>query len=69
ERHVFLDIQHDQAYIRRMWSSAISHAKQHGYVVVIGHIWSKHSAGAIRDSYETLQNQGYSFHLLSELYT
>ncbi len=67
-RHVFLDIQHDRAYVRRMWGNAVSHAKEHGYVVVIGHIWSKETAAAIRDSYETLQNQGYSFHKLSELY-
>ncbi|HEY5653969.1 MAG TPA: divergent polysaccharide deacetylase family protein [Pontiella sp.] len=68
ERHVFLDIQHDREYVRRMWSSAVAHAKDHGYVIVIGHIWSKETAAAIRDSYETLQNQGYTFHKLSELY-
>ncbi len=39
-----------------------------GYVIAIGHIWSKESAIAIRDSYETLLNQGYTFHKLSELY-
>ncbi len=68
ERHVFLDIKHDREYIRRMWGSSVKHAKEHGYVIVIGHIWSKETAIAIRDSYETLQNQGYTFHKLSELY-
>ncbi len=68
ERHVFLDIEHDRKTIRKMWGSSVGHAKEHGYVIVIGHIWSKESAAAIRDSYETLQNQGYTFHKLSELY-
>jgi len=68
ERHVFLDIEHDRNSIRHMWGNAVGHAKEHGYVIVIGHIWSKESAAAVRDSYETLQNQGYTFHKLSELY-
>lgn len=67
-RHIFLDIQKDRDYVRRMWGSAVTHAKENGYVVVIGHIWSKETAAAIRDSYETLRNQGYTFHKLSELY-
>jgi hypothetical protein len=67
-RHIFLDIQKDRAYVRRMWGTAIAHAKEHGYVVVIGHIWSKETAAAIRDSHETLRNQGYTFHRLSSLY-
>lgn len=68
ERHIFLDIKHDRKYIRKMWSSAVTHAKEHGYVVVIGHVWSVESAAAIRDSYQTLQNQGYTFHRISERY-
>ena len=68
ERHVFMDIQKDRAYVRRMWNSAVAHAKEHGYVIVIGHVWSQETALAIRDSYETLLNQGYTFHKLSELY-
>lgn len=68
ERHIFLDIQHDRGYIRRMWGSSIAYAKTHGYVVVIGHIWSAETAAAIRDSFQTLENQGYTFHRLSELY-
>jgi len=67
-RHIFLDIEHDREPIRRMWSKSVAHARTHGYAIVIGHIWSKETAAAIRDSYETLQNQGYTFHLLSELY-
>jgi polysaccharide deacetylase 2 family uncharacterized protein YibQ len=68
ERHVFLDIEHDREYIRRMWGKSVARARDHGYAIVIGHIWSKETAAAIRDSYETLMNQGYTFHLLSELY-
>ena len=68
ERHVFLDINKDRDYIRKMWGSAVNKAQENGYVVVIGHIWSKESAIAIRDSYETLLNQGYTFHKISELY-
>ena len=68
ERDVFLDIQHDREYIRRMWGSAVAKARENGYVIVIGHIWSEETAAAIRDSYETLQNQGYTFHKISELY-
>ncbi len=68
ERHVFLDIQHDREYIREMWSQAVAHAREQGYVIVIGHAWSAETAAAIRDSYQTLINQGYTFHLLSELY-
>jgi polysaccharide deacetylase 2 family uncharacterized protein YibQ len=68
ERDVFLDINQDRDYIRKMWGSAVNKAQENGYVIVIGHIWSKESAIAIRDSYETLLNQGYTFHKLSELY-
>lgn len=68
ERHIFLDIQHDRDYIRKMWSSSVAHAREDGYTIVIGHIWSKETAAAIRDSYQTLLNQGYTFHKLSELY-
>lgn len=68
ERHVFLDIEHDRESIRRMWGTAVAHARQYGYVIVIGHAWSAESAAAIRDSYETLLNAGYTFHRVSELY-
>lgn len=68
ERHVFLDIEHSREYVRRMWANAVEHAREHGYAIVIGHVWCKETADAIRDSHETLQNQGYTFHRLSELY-
>ncbi|WP_372796135.1 divergent polysaccharide deacetylase family protein [Pontiella sp.] len=68
ERHVFLDINQNRDFIRMTWGHAVNQAKENGYVIVIGHIWSKESAAAIRDSYETLLNQGYTFHKLSELY-
>ncbi len=67
-RDVFLDIQQDRASVRRAWESTVKKARETGYAIAIGHIWSKETAAAIRDSYQTLQNQGYSFHLLSELY-
>lgn len=68
QRDTFLDVEHDREYIRRMWSSAVDTARQKGYAVIIGHAWSEETAAAIRDSYETLQAQGYTFHKLSELY-
>jgi polysaccharide deacetylase 2 family uncharacterized protein YibQ len=68
ERHTFLDIQHDRENIRRAWEQTVAHAREHGYAIAIGHAWSKETAAAIRDSYQTLINQGYTFHLLSELY-
>ncbi|RKX47466.1 MAG: hypothetical protein DRP64_00925 [Verrucomicrobia bacterium] len=67
-RDVFLDIQHDRESVRRAWESTVTKARDQGHVIAIGHIWSKETATAIRDSYQTLQNQGYTFHLLSELY-
>lgn len=67
-RDVFLDIQHDRENVRRAWESTVKKAREQGCVIAIGHIWSKETAAAIRDSYQTLINQGYSFHLLSELY-
>jgi polysaccharide deacetylase 2 family uncharacterized protein YibQ len=67
-RDVFLDIQHDRESVRRAWESTVEKARRQGYVIAIGHIWSKETAAAIRDSYQTLQNQGYTFHVLSELY-
>ena len=67
-RDVFLDVQHDRETVRRAWESTVLKAREDGYVIAIGHIWSKETASAIRDSYQTLINQGYSFHLLSELY-
>ena len=68
ERHMFLDVQQDQAAVRQAWGKAVGRAKEHGYVIVIGHIWCVESAAAIADSYETLLNQGYTFHRISELY-
>ena len=68
ERDVFLDVQHDRETVRRAWENTVLKARANGYVIAIGHIWSKETAVAIRDSYQTLINQGYSFHLLSELY-
>ena len=67
-RDVFLDIRHDRASVRKAWESTVAKARRQGYVIAIGHIWSKETAAAIRDSYQTLQNQGYTFHKLSELY-
>jgi len=68
ERDVFLDIQHDRESVRRAWESTVAKARDQGRVIAIGHIWSKETAAAIRDSYQTLINQGYTFHKLSELY-
>ena len=67
-RDVFLDIHHDRASVRKAWESTVKKAREQGYVIAIGHIWSKETATAIRDSYQTLINQGYTFHVLSELY-
>lgn len=67
-RDSFLDIQHDREYIRRMWAQAVGKARNNGYAIVIGHAWSEETATAISDSYRTLENQGYTFHKLSELY-
>ena len=39
-----------------------------GYVIAIGHIWSKETAAAIRDSYQTLKTRATPFIKLSELY-
>lgn len=68
QRDSFLDIQHDREYVRRMWAQAVAKARDDGYAIVIGHAWSEETAAAIRDSYVTLQKQGYTFHKLSELY-
>jgi len=68
QRDVFLDIQHDREEIRKMWGQAVSKARENGYVIVIGHAWSAETAATIRDSFQTLKNQGYTFHKLSELY-
>ena len=67
-RDVFLDIKNDRESVRRAWESTVAKARDQGHVIAIGHIWSKETATAIRDSYQTLQNEGYTFHLLSELY-
>lgn len=68
QRDSFLDVEHNRAYIRRMWGQAVAKARKNGYAIIIGHAWSPETAAAIRDSYETLLNQGYTFHKLSELY-
>lgn len=68
QRDSFLDVEHDREYIRRMWCDAVAKAREKGYAIIIGHAWSAETAAAIRDSYVTLQNQGYTFHKLSELY-
>lgn len=68
ERDVFLDVRHDRETVRRAWENTVLKAQKNGYVIAIGHVWSKETVSAIRNSYQTLINQGYSFHLLSELY-
>lgn len=68
QRDVFLDIRRDRESVRRAWESAVRKAREQGAVIVIGHVWSEETAAAIRDSYASLLNQGYTFHLLSELY-
>lgn len=69
QRDVFLDLQHDQTVIRKAWSSTVAKARTNGYTIAIGHAWSPETAATIRDSYQTLLNQGYTFHCLSELYS
>ena len=68
QRDVFLDIQHDRASVRKAWGSTVAKARDQGYVIAIGHAWSAETAATLRDSFQTLENQGYTFHLLSELY-
>jgi len=68
QRHVFLDIVHERSAIEKAWRQTIQKAKKNGYVVVIGHAWSKDTADVIRESYQVLQKKGYTFHRLSELY-
>ncbi len=68
QRGIFLDIEHDRNSIRKMWGLAVSKARKNGYVIVIGHAWSAETAATLRDSFQTLENQGYTFHKLSELY-
>ena len=68
ERDVFLDIQRDRDTIRKAWGSTVSKARDSGYAIAIGHVWSVETVAAIRDSYQTLINQGYTFHKISELY-
>jgi polysaccharide deacetylase 2 family uncharacterized protein YibQ len=67
-RDVFLDIGHDRETVRKAWESAVRKARNNGYVIAIGHAWNDETALAIRDSFQSLINQGYTFHLLSELY-
>jgi polysaccharide deacetylase 2 family uncharacterized protein YibQ len=67
-RDVFLDIRHDRTSVRRAWESTVAKARRQGYAIAIGHVWCRETAIAIRDSYETLQKEGYTFHKLSELY-
>ena len=67
-RDVFLDIRHDRATVRQAWESTVAKARSQGYAIAIGHIWCGETAAAVRDSYQTLLNQGYTFHKLSELY-
>ena len=67
-RDVFLDIQRDRETIRKAWESTVRKAREDGYAIAIGHAWSEETAAAIRDSCQTLMNQGYTFHTLSELY-
>ena len=68
QRHVFLDVRRDRAFVRGQWSAAVRRAREQGYAVVIGHVWCGETADAIRDSCESLKKQGYTFHKLSELY-
>lgn len=67
-RHVFLDNEKNEDAITAQFEQAARIATENGYAIVIGHAWCTQTAAVLNKVYPFAQREGFTFHLLSELY-
>lgn len=60
-RHVFLDHERTQAAIRRQLDLALDHARDHGYVIMIGHMTVPETAEVLIERYPEIDAEGFRF--------
>lgn len=68
ERDIFLDNSQERADILAMVEQGLSIADKKGYVIMIGHVWSKDLAAILKELYPELVERGYTFSTVSELF-
>lgn len=68
ERDIFLDNSQERADIIAMVEQGLSIADKKGYVIMIGHVWSKDLAAILKEIYPELVESGYTFSTVSELF-
>lgn len=67
ERDIFLDNSQERADIIEMVEKGLSIADKKGYVIMIGHVWSKELAAILEELYPELVERGYTFSTVSDL--
>lgn len=67
-RHVFLDNDRSEEAITAQFEKAAHVADENGYAIMIGHAWCSQTAHVLRKILPFAQREGYTFHVLSELY-
>lgn len=68
ERDIFLDNSQERADIIAMVEQGLSIADKKGYVIMIGHVWSKELASILSGLYPELVERGYTFSTVSDLW-
>jgi polysaccharide deacetylase 2 family uncharacterized protein YibQ len=68
ERHVFLDNESSEAYILDALEEGTRIADNRGYAVLIGHVWSRELYEVLEERHDDLQEKGYSFGYITNLF-
>jgi polysaccharide deacetylase 2 family uncharacterized protein YibQ len=69
QQHVFLDNERDEEAITQQFQKGMQIAKQHGFVVMIGHAWSPETARVIERIAQPAIAAGYSFHTIGDVFS
>ncbi|MCL2193221.1 MAG: divergent polysaccharide deacetylase family protein [Treponema sp.] len=67
ERNVFIDNQQDRPSMNRAIEEGLRIASQRGNAVMIGHVWSPELAPLLKELYQDLVDQGFTFATASQL--
>ena len=67
ERNVFIDNEQDRASMRHSIEEGLRIASRRGDAVMIGHIWSPELAPLLKELYQDLVDQGFTFATASQL--
>ena len=67
ERNVFIDNEQDRASMQRAIDGGLRIASQRGSAVMIGHVWSPELAPLLKELYQRLVDQGFTFATASQI--